>query len=76
MECIEGEFWATTIEWLRLSFALGLGFFWLILPYSRGELGLRGWAQFRHFIKSSLLIGFIALLISLLVFDNLYCSYT
>ncbi len=75
MECVKGELWATIQEWLLLSIILGPAFFWLILPYSRNELGLKGWAQFRHFVKTSFLLGFIAILIALLVFDERYCSY-
>ena len=73
MECIEGDLLATILNWLLLSLVLGLGFFWLILPYSRNSLGLEGWAQFRHFIKASLLIGLVAILIAILAYDVRYC---
>ena len=75
MECVEGELWATLGEWVAWSGALGVGFSWLILIYSRSELNLRGLAQFRHFVKSSLVLGFLAVIFQIVFLGERFCSY-
>jgi hypothetical protein len=73
LECNAGEFWAIIVNWLILSLILGIGFSWLTLPYSRDQLDLRGWAQFRYFIKASLLIGLVGVLVMILIYEVQYC---